>query len=248
MAANQSNAAKRRGSTRKREAEAARLMSMGWTLPRIGVRLAELEGLPEPISPSAVREMLKRVRARTEVAAREYVVDAAYQQLAQLEYIVEEAMEAWRMSKEPTKSATKSVATRPGRLNRETGEIEEQKAESTSTTVSDQDGNTAYLGTAMSAMERIGKLLGFAGDQQSILQVHLHGRATNGVTDAAFDEMSEADVRKYLTTMSEAAMLVAGGQSGDVIEGQVLSIEAPAAPVEPPAGLSDEEVPYVESA
>lgn len=199
----------RRSAVRHREAMCAQLSAQGWSVARIGVRLAELEGLSEPFAPQRVRQMLQRQRERTEIVGRTYSIDAAYQQLAQLEYIVEEAMEAWRQSKEPSKTATKSVSKRPGRKgSADSGPPPDESAETTSTTVNDQDGNTAYLSVAMQAMERMGKLMGWSADRP-ILQVNV-GSGHGSAGGVSFDEMSEGDVQRYLATLGEAALLVAG--------------------------------------
>jgi DNA-binding transcriptional regulator GbsR (MarR family) len=116
------------------------------------------------VARSTVTRALQRLDTGVEdLQIRELAMLQRVKQIRKLEYIAQEAMEAWQRSKEPKRSMSKKTGkkTRP-LVDPDTGEITDltENTEDTSTTMSDQTGNPAYLAAAMKALADIRAIVG----------------------------------------------------------------------------------------
>lgn len=131
---------------------------------------------------------------------KEQGVTMKVEQLGQLQYVVSEAMGSWRKSKQPDKTVTKT-ATNTSSETRGTDKSEQMR-----TQVREQAGDPRYLNVALKAMGDIRNIVGLdAPIRQQIELMGKDGEAVeinNNVTfDAALDDMSEAELRAFITAV-----------------------------------------------
>lgn len=125
----------------QREKTAWELRQKMWSQDKIAEELG--------ITQSGVAKLLKRLTLRYAESFSEDIETVKAEQVAQLENIAFEAMQAWERSKE---AANVVRVKRP--LQGTSGEGEQTKE------ARDQDGDPRYLATAMKAKEDIRKILG----------------------------------------------------------------------------------------
>lgn len=128
----------------EREHKVWQLRQKCWTQQRIADELG--------ITQAAVSKILKRMSDRFLAQHTDMVGRQKAQQTIQLEYIADEAMQAWERSKE----AAKAVTQRAKESEDGSGSSDKQ----VTTQVKDQDGNPTYLAQAMAALDRLRKLWG----------------------------------------------------------------------------------------
>lgn len=129
--------------TLENERRAWALRQKMWTHERIAQELG--------LERTTVTMMLKRIGNRHLKTIQDEVASIRAEQLDQLSYIADEAMQAWESSKAPSKSASK---TSKKRTSGGAGDDE------TRVETKERDGNPAYFTAAMKALEDIRKLLG----------------------------------------------------------------------------------------
>lgn len=181
----------------ERERRAWELRQRGWTHERIAQEIG--------VERSAVTKALGRMSKRTLARLGDEIMRAKAEQLAQLEFIADEALQAWERSKE----ASKAVVRRQGG---EQGRVEGPAMITTS--MKDADGDPRYLEQARAAMKDIRAVLGF-----DVQRTELRGAkdaplvVKNGGKDDSPDQLAEV-----LRILAEAGLVesVAGGV---VIEG-----------------------------
>jgi predicted transcriptional regulator len=127
--------------SKERERVVWSLRQKCWTQERIAEYLE--------ISQSAVAKILLRLNQRYSKELNEDIERVKTEQLAQLEHIADEAMQAWERSKEAAK--TVRVKKGLGRDNQDGEQTNEAR---------DQDGDPRYLTVAMKAKEDIRKITG----------------------------------------------------------------------------------------
>lgn len=114
-----------------------------WTQERIAQELN--------ISQQCVSKILYRLNKKFRERHEEYVDQVKGEQVSQLEYIADEAMQAWERSKEASKVVKKRQSVVDGVALNSAEQIQEAR---------DQDGDPRYLMTAMKAKEDIRKIVG----------------------------------------------------------------------------------------
>lgn len=137
----------------EREAQVWALRRQGYTHERIAAELG--------LERSTVSKMLTRLTKRANTHLEEEIVEVKLAQIGQLQYIADEALQAWHKSKEAQKSVAKRTLNRPNRFGR--GQPEEEMTIQTE----DQDGNPRYLEAARGAMGDLRKLLGLDAPARS---------------------------------------------------------------------------------
>lgn len=125
-------------------------------------------------------------------------------QISQLEYVIAEALDAWRKSKQPGRSVTQHVASRvvPGQ---EPGAPVKGKlavAENTSTHANEREGNPKYLEAAMGAMDRIRRMTG------ADAPVDVRWGMTSMYSDVSLENLDERGLGDYLGELAQAALLL----------------------------------------
>jgi hypothetical protein len=111
------------------------------------------------VDQSTVSRILRKQSDRYLVEINEEVGRVKAQQIAQLEYVAQEAIEAWERSKDPAKKLNKRAKAL--RARGQDGDDRNAVAEEVTTVeTADQDGDPRYLTTAMSALGDIRKILG----------------------------------------------------------------------------------------
>lgn len=136
----------------ERERRAWDLRQQGLTHERIA---AELN-----LDRSTITKMLGRLSVRASKNMMEMVIEEKIGQIARLNHIVDEAMQAWERSKETAKTVRRQQADAAAQ---EEGDVEgsaRKKKVTTTTLVQDQDGDPRYLDVAIKAMNEIRKILG----------------------------------------------------------------------------------------
>lgn len=131
-------------STLFKEEQAFKLRVQGWSQPQIAEELQ--------MTQQGVSKALKRITKRFAKQFLDDVKVIKHEQVAQLENVAHEAMEAWYKSKEAHKknhTKVKGAATKEGAKSAETNRFEE-----------DQYGDPRYLGEFRKAKEDIRKILG----------------------------------------------------------------------------------------
>lgn len=165
--------------TREREKRAWELRQQGWTHERISIELG--------VHHTTITKMLGRIRKRYLRELNEEVEQETTEQLLQLRFIVDEAMQAWMSSKEASKSVAQKK--RQGQGGNQPDEI--------TTRVQDQDGDPRYLSTAMSALSDIRKVLGVDAPQRS--DVTSGGKPIRAVD---YSTLSDDELRAILSRRS----------------------------------------------
>ncbi len=137
--------------TRERELRALELSGQLWTHERIAAALG--------VSRSAVTRMLQRIERRYLETIRNKLESLKGEKLRQLESIADEAMQAWRASKQPKKEARKT--------NRKQGKKGDE--EETRVQTREQSGDWHYLEQARGAVGDIRKLMGLDAPTKTAL-------------------------------------------------------------------------------
>ncbi len=163
---------------RERERRAWELRQQGWTHARIAVELG--------LDPSTITKMLARIRKRYLAEIQDQVEAETIEQVAQLRFIVDEAMQAWLASKEASKSVAQKK--KPG---------QGAGGDEITTRVQDQDGDPRYLGTAMSALGDIRKILGVDAPVRS--DITSGGKALRAVD---YSTLSDDELRAIVSRRS----------------------------------------------
>jgi hypothetical protein len=129
-----------RTQSREYEARAWEYRCRGWGQRRI----AEQLGISQP----GVSKILRRVEGRVLKELSGSVARIKVSQNGQQEYVIEEALEAWRRSQQPRKRATRRTVTGGDGDGDGDGEAGNQ----ITTDIVERDGDPAYLYVAMHAM------------------------------------------------------------------------------------------------
>jgi predicted transcriptional regulator len=166
----------------QRERLAWALRQEGWTQDRIAVEL----GIGQP----AVSKALKRLSIRYHKDMAADVARVKGEQIAQLDRVVDEAMQAWERSKQSAKSLSK--ITKPGSGPR--GQRGQQ--EETTLRVDDQVGDPRHLQTAMKAMEDIRKITGANAPDEVIHDWREHAEKHGIDADEVFEAMVQYFARQ----------------------------------------------------
>jgi hypothetical protein len=126
---------------RERERRAWELRQKFWTHERIAAELG--------VDRSTVTKMLARVSRRILDTMQSEVAAMKAEQVSQLTFIADEAMQAWNASKQPAKEARK--------LTRKTRKVADDETQMKS---KDQNADPRYLATAMQALTDIRAIMG----------------------------------------------------------------------------------------
>jgi DNA-binding transcriptional ArsR family regulator len=152
-----------------RDARILELLAKGLTHQQIAQDLG--------IDRSSVTKRLSKI-GRAAAAQREDLKDQLLiSQVEQLQYIISQAMDGWRRSREPLRRVSRmeliGLVRKPKPVEKKDGDAEQPDAkqeapagmqarprENITTSVEERAGNVAYLETAMGAMDRLRKLFG----------------------------------------------------------------------------------------
>lgn len=137
-------ARKSKEETRDQESRAWQLRCQGWTTYRIAAEIG--------ITQSAVWKMLRRVEQRVLAGLKDSVVRMKATQTAQLENLLDEALQAWEKSKEPAQSVTKRTVTGQG----DNPTVEETVTQQ----MKGQCGNPTFLAEARDVLADLRKVWG----------------------------------------------------------------------------------------
>jgi hypothetical protein len=176
------------------------------------VRIAEQMGM----SPSMVNGRLQKIFQTYRVGLTGDVEARAGEMISRYEYIINESMDAWRASKDDRRSASRTVTRRLGdggvTVDEATGEVisnpEDPGTESMTTGASSPGPDVKYLSTAMSAMEKLGKLLRI--DSPTQVQVQVSGEGGGPVRiihDINYDELEGEKLGAYMRGLADAALV-----------------------------------------
>jgi hypothetical protein len=180
------------------------------------------QGLPDTkiaeevgLSVSTVNTRLHRIFREYRTAMTGDVEARAGELISQYEYIVAESLEAWRGSKADRRSLSRTISRKLGgnAVDPSTGEVldgpEDPGFESITTGACAPGPDVKYLSTAMSAMEKLSKLLRIDTPQQVQVQVSgPNGGPVRFVQDVNYDEMEGEKLGAYLRGLADAAMVV----------------------------------------
>ena len=108
---------------------------------------------------SAVTKLLKRIRSRVNEKLDSDVGQHRSEQIARLERIYKESMDAW----ENSKLASKTVIKEEGQIGRASGQ-------KTTVKVEDADGDPRYLNIAMQALADLRKILSLDAPSKKIVE------------------------------------------------------------------------------
>lgn len=157
-----------------------------WSLGRIATELG--------VETITVSKWLEKTRDEVADGLQEEARRVTAEQIQQLGYIADEAMQAWHRSKEASKRVARSQ-TQEGSANpSNVGQVT-----TTSQVAVDQDGDPRYLDVAMRALGDIRKLVGAEAPAKSELTLR------RGV-----DEMSDAELQQILIEERARERAVAG--------------------------------------
>lgn len=131
----------------EKESQAWSLRSKGWTEARIGEAL----GLSQPTVSRYLKRTSNRVLRDLDATARHELVVS----IAQLNYVKDEALQAWERSKKPKKKASKRTGAKSSKGEGGAGATDESQT----TEVVERDGDVAYLATFYAAVDRLSRLL-----------------------------------------------------------------------------------------
>lgn len=180
----------------QREAQAWTLRQKFYTHQRI----ADEMGLER----STVTKILQRVTKRTLTKLGDDILEKTAAQVEQLEYVADEAMQAWHRSKEAQKNVAKRTVSRPGRFRAA------DKSEDILVQTSDNDGDPRYLDAAMRALGEVRKLTGMNAPQRTEVSGPNGGPIQTEETDNLTDDQRRA---KFTALRDIAAYLAATGES-----------------------------------
>jgi DNA-binding CsgD family transcriptional regulator len=180
------------------------------------------QGLPDEriaeeigVSTATVNNRLNRIFREYRTAMTGDVEARAGELISQYEYIVAESLDAWRQSKADRRSLSRTISRKLGgnAVDPSTGEVldgpEDPGFESITTGASAPGPDVKYLSTAMSAMEKLSKLLRIDAPQQVQVQVSgPNGGPVRFVQDVNYDEMEGEKLGAYLRGLADAAMVV----------------------------------------
>ena len=159
--------------SRERDRRIIELKGIGWTDEQVGIELG--------IERSTVTKRLSKLGAAALSRVQEqqeYLAGLKYAQLTQLEYVISEAMDGWRKSKQPVRQVSKVQRTglpepRSNNVtplfptaNGQTGNGQNENTgisrsrEDITTRVAEQAGDTSFLREARAAMSDIRDILG----------------------------------------------------------------------------------------
>ncbi len=139
----------------QREAQAWALRQKFYTHQRIADELG--------LERSTVTKMLQRISARTLKKLSDEVLERTAAQIDQLDYLADEAVQAWHRSKEATRNVAKRTRSASGGFGRR------GQTEDTLIQTSDMDGDPRYLDVALKALADGRKLLGINAPERTEL-------------------------------------------------------------------------------
>lgn len=165
----------RREVTRRREELAWDLRLRGYKLAEIADRVAA-DGLGA-MTPQAVHAALARTERRVLAGLTDRATNEKVRQLAALNVLYDEAMQAWERSKEPARSARSKVTQGPAAPadppagDAAEGAVARQRPADDRRTemaqeVRERDGNPAFLAEARAALADLRRLLGLDAPRQ----------------------------------------------------------------------------------
>jgi predicted transcriptional regulator len=164
----------------ERKKRAWELTQQGWSEKRIALELG--------ISVRTVRRYLTALARKAETELDEKVLRVKHKQLAQLEHTVDQAFQAWEISKRPEQIVSKK--TIPGEVvDEETGQRSPPQ-EIVTTRVRGQAGDPRFLREAREAMADIRNLLGIKPEEEQLL--------TMDDVQRLFDELPATAQTAYL--------------------------------------------------
>jgi hypothetical protein len=184
-----------------RETRAWDLRQQGWTHERIAADLG--------VDRSTVTRILGRLSARYMAALAKDVDQVKGGQIAQLEYIADEAMQAWERSKAPGVTRTRKTVT----LKNKTDEgLVSVPAVELTRRVEYQVGEATYLSTAMDALGAIRKILG-ADAPAKIEATGKDGAPLHPDHAVKWDELTDAELDAIIAAAERGRAASAGGES-----------------------------------
>lgn len=196
-----------KGQQQVREWSAWKLKGMGFTDQQI----ADQMGLDR----TTVSKMLARVRARALPELREEAVQHKLQVSEQLQYMIAEALSAWRASKQPVKQAQSTKRRAPNPAPGSTsGPLLEMGQVDTVSTQDRADGNVAYLDAAGRAMDRLTRLWGLEGPVAVAMQVAGPGGGPIPVRqqlDVNLLDLEPPQLAEHMQGLVDVAQLLIGG-------------------------------------
>lgn len=178
------------------------------------LRIAEELG----IHPDSVRRIAREERDRHKEMLAELVTQVQLEQVEQLRYIVDEALDAWRRSLQSTKKVKRSQGFKvnsPTMNGQTMGEGMRQDFDITNMESEETDGEIKYLQEARAAMNDMRTLLGANAPQQ--LQIGLGVQAR---LDVNLEDMDMTQLGGYMGELAKATQLLMGG--GEVIDMEAL--------------------------
>jgi hypothetical protein len=176
-----------RALTLQRERDAWRLRQRGWSLARIADALQVSE-------PSAWK-MLNRVAERYHADLASMVATARRQQIAQLEHIADEALQAWEASKQEVRTVTRRKREVDGRTVQEATQEDVQRLP-----------DVRYLQEARAALADIRSLLGADAPMRSHVSIDARVEAQAEVRLPAEDQ-SQARMNEIVAALAESGAL-----------------------------------------
>lgn len=196
-----SKAPPQREVTRERELRAWKLRQQLWTHERIAADLG--------VERSTVTKMLMRTSQRYLDSVQGEVAALKGEQLTQLEHIADEAMQAWRASKQPRKEARKVTRKQSKRGDEE----------ATSAQTKEQNGDWHHLEMARGALGDIRKLMGLDAPTK-IAPTTPDGESVYSAI-AGIAKLNDADLDQLIRNLEAAIRLGAVGapQPGSAADG-----------------------------
>lgn len=181
------------------------LKTQGWSDERIATEIG--------LGIETVRKRIIRLYSDYRVQLTGAIEAKAAEQVAQYEYIRDEALEAWRKSKKPKNRVSKTTSRKVGPDGEDLGNGE--IFETTSVSQEEREGDPRFLDSAMKAMDKIAQLLRFSTGMQVDVSVTHQGpdggpiQAQQHVIihDLNYDEMEGDKLSGYLKQLAQASLL-----------------------------------------
>lgn len=180
--------------TLQRERDAWRLRQRGWSLARI----ADALGISEP----SVWKIINRVAGRYHAELGQMVASMRRQQLAQLEYIADEALQAWELSKKETRTTMRRKRQTDGTVVDEAMQKEESRLP-----------DIRFLQEARAALADMRTLLGVDAPARAEVTHTIMASAEIDVQRPA-DEQSSERISEIIAALAESGALQVSGSNG----------------------------------
>lgn len=191
------------------------------------------------LSTKMVEQAISRIFQEYRVAITGEVEAKAGELISQYEYVRDEALDAWRSSKQPRRRLSQTTTKRADEQD-----VADAGVVSTTVGQDDSHGDAKYLETALKAMGELKQLLRV----QEAVQVTVTHQGPDGgpvrlMSDINYDELEGPKLAQYLAALGQAALTVSQPLI-DVTPTRAESLPEPAPPEVLPAPPDEPDLPF----